>query len=145
MVSTCRGKTVLGLTLGMSLVVGAAQGWAQSSMSRQLRTAVSSSGGTRKHTTCPCVAEPFFEEFVSAQRPLLKCTDNSSFENFVRLVATNIDLVVLFEFPGQLYCGWQPDGFNTSYMPVTPEEFDLCRKLMVRAANWEGIPCVPEL
>ena len=95
--------------------------------------------------TCPCVAEPFFQEFVAAQRPILACTNNTSFENFTRVVGENLDLIVLFEMPGQLYCGWQPVGYSTFYMPVSGTEFNFCKRLMVRAANLQGIPCPPEL
>jgi hypothetical protein len=94
---------------------------------------------------CPCAASAFFASFLNGQRQLLACTNNTPVENFVRLVDSNVDLVVLFEFPPQMYCGWQPDGDYTSFLPVTARQFDACKRLIVRAAAEQGLRCVPEL
>ena len=93
---------------------------------------------------CPCTADPFFAAFVDGQRDLLACTDDTPITTFVRLVATNIDLVVLFEFPPQRFCGWQPDGYGTSYLPITTAQFQACRRLFIRAAANQGLTCPPE-
>ena len=93
---------------------------------------------------CPCTTDPFFEAFVDGERALLACTDDTPIANFVRLVATNIDLVVLFEFPPQKFCGWQPVGENTSYLPITTAQFQACRRLVVRAAGNQRLRCLPE-
>jgi len=81
---------------------------------------------------------------VDGQRDLLACTDDTPITTFVRLVATNIDLVVLFEFPPQRFCGWQPDGYGTSYLPITTAQFQACRRLFIRAAANQGLTCPPE-
>ena len=71
-------------------------------------------------------------------------TRESRDSNFVRLVATNIDLVVLFEFPRQLYCGSQPNGDYTSALPVTPAEFRACKRLLLQAAAAQELSRLPE-
>ena len=135
---------LLGLTLSAMVVLGATQASAQTP-GHLRQQSQSASTGKKQRVTCPCMADPFFEEFATAQRPILTCTDNTAVENFVRLVAPNLDLVVLFELSGQLYCGEQPDGFGTSYLAVSGAEFDYCQRLMMRAANSQGIPCLPDL
>ena len=94
---------------------------------------------------CPCAAHSFFASFLNGQRQLLSCTNNTPADAFVRLVDTNIDLVALFEFPPQKYCGWQPNGDSTSFLPVTTGQFAACKHLFIKAAANQGMPCVPEL
>jgi DNA-binding transcriptional LysR family regulator len=94
---------------------------------------------------CPCTLSPFFSSFLDGQRQLVACTDNSPSQNFVRLVAESIDLVVLYEFPPQLYCGQQASGSNTSAIPISAEQFDSCKRLIVAAAARQGMACVPEI
>jgi len=93
---------------------------------------------------CPCTAEPFFESFVDGERELLTCTDDTPVTTFVRLVGTNLDLVVLFEFPPQKFCGWQRNGDYTWPQPVTTAQFRACQRLIVQAAGDQGLPCLPE-
>jgi hypothetical protein len=93
---------------------------------------------------CPCAATPFFASFLEGQRDLVACTNNTPFASFVRLVSANIDLVVLFDFPPQLFCGWQPEGTSTSYIPITAAQFDICKRLIVKAAADQGLACLPE-
>src|SRR5262245_52115661 len=56
-------------------------------------------GGPVWAANCPCRVDPFFTSFINGQQQLIACTDNTPLNNFVRLVAANIDLVVLFESP----------------------------------------------
>src|SRR2546428_9549855 len=93
---------------------------------------------------CPCRVDPFFDEFLSGERELQTCTDDAPTASFVRLVAMNIDLVVLFSFGPREYCGWQPAAGYTSYLPITTAEWQACRRLFHEAARNEGVPCVPE-
>jgi PAS domain-containing protein len=93
---------------------------------------------------CPCMADSFYASFCDGQCQLLTCTDNTPLDHFVRLVAADLDLVVLFEFPPQLFCGWQANGSDSSWMPVTAAQFDSCKRLIVDAAASGGIPCLPE-
>jgi hypothetical protein len=96
-----------------------------------------------RRSGCPCAAE--YASFFDTHPQLLACTNNVPFNNFVRLVAANIDLVVLFEFPPQLHCGWQPAGSFTSWKAVTARQFDSCKRLIVKAAAAHGMPCLREI
>ena len=110
-------------------------------------TSHSAIGSMSKHrggNSCPCMASSFFASFLHGQRQLLTCTNDAPFATFVRLVEVDIDLVVLFGSPRQLYCGWQPVGNYTSFMPITAAQFDVCRRLMMEAAADQRIPCPPE-
>jgi hypothetical protein len=98
----------------------------------------------RNASTCPCMANAFFESLLNGEHELAACTNNSA-RNFVRLVASNFDLIVLFEFSPQLFCGWQPALDYTSFMPVTAKEFKACKHLIIMEATRQGIPCLPEL
>jgi hypothetical protein len=96
---------------------------------------------------CPCTTDTtdsLFASFVEGERQLLTCTDDTPTSNFVRLVATNFDLVVLFEFPPQLYCGSQRTGNYTHALPVTTAQFRACERLFVQAAGDQGLRCSPE-
>ena len=93
---------------------------------------------------CPCVAMSGFASFVDDERELVLCTNETPKENFVRLVAKNLELVVLFEFPPNLYCGWQPSNGSTVSMPIGMKDFDRCERLMVRAAARQHLRCLSE-
>ena len=98
---------------------------------------------SKKSAHCPCMESPFFASFMEGQREILVCT-NAPRHRFVRLVSSELDLVVLFELALQLYCGWQPTAEFTSFMPITPVEFDVCKRLMVKSAANQGMRCLPE-
>src|SRR5438046_396460 len=55
-----------------------------------------STRGLVSNAVCPCKADPFFSSFLNGQQQLLACTNNTPVNNFVRLVAASIDLIVLF-------------------------------------------------
>ena len=107
-------------------------------------SAIGSMSKYREGNICPCMASSFFASFLDGQRQLLTCTNDTPAATFVRLVEVNIDLVVLFGSPRQLYCGWQPVGNYTSFLPISAAQFDVCRRLMMRAAANQRIPCPPE-
>jgi len=98
----------------------------------------------RNRPQCPCVAISGFSSFVDDERELVLCTNDTPKENFVRLVATNLELVVLFEFPPNLYCGWQPPNGDTVFMPIGMQDFDRCERLMMRAAARQHLGCSSE-
>jgi hypothetical protein len=99
---------------------------------------------------CPCIdpsvpGSALFASLVGGNSNLIACTNDTPPANFVRLVDDHINLVVLFEFPGQLYCGSQVDGDPTiPPLPITPDEFASCKRLMLKVAAHQKLACPSE-
>src|SRR5262249_7525207 len=80
-------------------------------LAMSIGTSVHAGGSLGLMAKCPCVRNPLFLFFVEGNPHPLTSTDNPpTGTNFARLAATNLDLVVLFEFPPQLYCGSHRPG-----------------------------------
>ena len=91
--------------------------------------------------TCPCVGpagEPTFTSVVSGGTPILNCETQPDTGGIAVLVSTDpIAFVLSLELDGQWQCGL----FESSTIPITPEEGLYCASLLEQAANSQGLVC----
>jgi hypothetical protein len=86
--------------------------------------------------TCPCPEHlPVYAAIVAGTEPILRCVATPE---FVIVQQVDLDFSTVTTAPPECHDNVQPP-----FVPLTPQEQQVCRVQLITAAESRGVPCLP--